>query len=96
MNPVVAPVGDSEEEDWEGCLSVPDMRGMVPRFTSVRVEAYDRHGKPLRFTADGFHARVMQHECDHLDGRVYLDRMRSMATLTFLPEFQRYWLTSRD
>ena len=72
------------------------MRGMVPRFTSVRVEAYDRQGKPLRFTADAFHARVVQHECDHLDGRVYLDRMRSMATLTFLPEFQRYWLTSRD
>ena len=96
MNPVVTPVGDTQEEDWEGCLSVPEMRGMVPRFTSVRVEASDRHGKPLRFTADGFHARVVQHECDHLDGRVYLDRMRSMATLTFLPEFQRYWLTSRD
>jgi peptide deformylase len=96
VNPVVTPVGDTQEEDWEGCLSVPDMRGMVPRFTGVRVEASDRHGKPLRFTAEGFHARVVQHECDHLDGRVYLDRMRSMATLTFLPEFQRYWLTSRD
>lgn len=93
INPRVAPVGDAQEEDWEGCLSVPDLRGMVPRFTRVRVEAYGREGKPVHFTADGFHARVVQHECDHLDGKLYVDRMSSMDTLTFLPEFQRYWLT---
>ena len=93
INPRVTPVGDAQEEDWEGCLSVPDLRGMVPRFTRVRVEAYDREGKLVHFTADGFHARVVQHECDHLDGKLYVDRMRSMDTLTFLPEFQRYWLT---
>ena len=62
-----------------------------PEFTD-EIESWGRDGKPLRFSADGFHARVVQHERDHLDGKVYLDRMRSMETLTFLPEFQRYWL----
>lgn len=92
VNPVITPVGKEQEEDWEGCLSVPDLRGKVPRFTRVRVEAYGRDGRPLRFAAADFHARVIQHECDHLDGKVYLDRMRSMDTLAFLPEFHRYWL----
>jgi peptide deformylase len=92
INPKITPVGQEQEEDWEGCLSVPDLRGQVPRWTRVRVEAYGRDGKPVKFTAEGFHARVVQHECDHLDGTVYLDRMRSMATLSFLPEFHRYWL----
>jgi peptide deformylase len=90
VNPVVTPVGTAVEEDWEGCLSVPGLRGKVPRATRVRVEAYDRKGARLRFTADDFHARVVQHECDHLDGKVYLDRMTSMASLAFLPEFERY------
>jgi peptide deformylase len=92
INPVVQAVGTSVDEDWEGCLSVPGLRGRVPRATRVRVEAYDRHGKKLRVTADDFHARVVQHECDHLDGKVYLDRMTSMASLTFLPEFERWVL----
>jgi peptide deformylase len=92
VNPRLTPVGTEQAEDWEGCLSVPDLRGMVPRYATVRVEASDRDGRPLGFTATGFHARVVQHECDHLDGRVYLDRMRSMETLSFLPEFHRYWL----
>jgi peptide deformylase len=92
VNPKITPATNEMEEDWEGCLSVPDLRGQVPRYTRVRVEAYGRDGKPLRFAADGFHARVVQHECDHLDGTVYLDRMRSMATLSFLPEVHRYQL----
>jgi peptide deformylase len=92
VNPKITPATTDTDEDWEGCLSVPDLRGQVPRFTRVKVEASDRDGKPLRFTADGFHARVIQHECDHLDGIVYLDRMRSLATLSFLPEFHKYWL----
>jgi peptide deformylase len=99
VNPIVTPIGTTVEEDWEGCLSVPNLRGRVPRATRVRVEAYDRKGARLRFTADDFHARVIQHECDHLDGKVYLDRMTSMASLTFLPEFERYVLggpTPRD
>jgi peptide deformylase len=93
INPHLTPLGAEQDEDWEGCLSVPDLRGMVPRFTRIRVEGYGRDGRPLSFEARDFHARVVQHECDHLDGKVYLDRMRAMDTLTFLPEFQRYWLT---
>jgi peptide deformylase len=96
VNPVITPLTKELDEDWEGCLSVPDLRGMVPRPTRVRVEGHGRDGQRLRFTADGFHARVVQHECDHLDGVVYLDRMRSMETLSFLPEFHRYWLSQRD
>jgi len=92
VNPKITPATKEIDEDWEGCLSVPDLRGQVPRYTRVRVEAYGRDGRPLRFAADGFHARVVQHECDHLDGVVYLDRMRSMATLSFLSEFQKYRL----
>jgi len=92
INPVITPTTTEQDEDWEGCLSVPDLRGQVPRFTRVRVEAWGGDGRRLSFAAEGFHARVVQHECDHLDGVVYLDRMRSMATLSFLPEFHRYWL----
>jgi peptide deformylase len=92
VNPRLMPLTEEQEEDWEGCLSVPDLRGRVPRFTRLQVEAYGRDGAPVRFETTGFHARVVQHECDHLDGKVYLDRMRSMESLTFLPEFHRYWL----
>jgi len=96
VNPRITALGSELEEDWEGCLSVPDLRGRVPRFAHVRVEGYGRDGKTLRFDAQGFHARVVQHECDHLDGKVYLDRMRSMESLSFLPEFRRYWLPQAD
>jgi len=92
VNPKITPATKEMDEDWEGCLSVPDLRGRVPRYSRVKVEAYGRDGAPLRFTADGFHARVVQHECDHLDGMVYLDRMRSMESLSFLSEFHKYWL----
>jgi peptide deformylase len=68
------------------------MRGRVSRPTRVHVEALARDGRPLRFDTEGFHARVVQHECDHLDGLLYVDRMTSMASLTFLSEFQRHWL----
>jgi peptide deformylase len=90
INPRITALTDEIEEDWEGCLSLPGLRGLVPRVTRVRVEAYDRTGRTLRFDAGGFHARVVQHECDHLDATVYVDRMRSMASLAFLDEFQRY------
>ena len=96
VNPRITPLGTEQDEDWEGCLSVPDLRGKVPRHTRVRVEAYGHDGKQLRFDAAGFHARVVQHECDHLDGKVYLDRMPSMESLSFLPEFRRYWLPQAD
>jgi len=88
VNPVVTPIGDELEHGWEGCLSVPDLRGIVPRFARVRLEALDRDGKPYSLEASGFFARVIQHECDHLDGRVYLDRMDGMRSLTFIKEFE--------
>ena len=92
VNPRITPLTDEMEEDWEGCLSIPDVRGRVPRFKSIQVEAWDRKGVALRFVASGFHARVIQHEWDHLNGKVYLDRMSNLTTLSFLTEFARYWL----
>ena len=92
VNPTITPLSEDVEEDWEGCLSIPDLRGMVPRYKSVRVQALDRQGKETDFVANEFHARVIQHEFDHLDGKVYLDRMRDFSTLTFLQEFARYWM----
>lgn len=92
INPEITPLTEEMDEDWEGCLSVPDLRGRVPRYTKIRLRAYDRHGKRVDFVAEGFHARVIQHECDHLQGKVYLDRMRNMSSLTFLEEFAKYGL----
>jgi len=91
FNPEVEPLGEEMEEDWEGCLSVPDFRGKVPRYKKIHVRALDRSGAKLDFVAAGFHARVIQHEWDHLNGKVYLDRMRDLSTLTHLQEFARYW-----
>jgi peptide deformylase len=92
VNPVWSPIGDEMEDGWEGCLSVPDMRGMVPRHTAVRLEALDRTGARVSVVAKEFLARVIQHETDHLDGVVYLDRMRDLSTLTHLAEWNRHWL----
>jgi len=96
VNPVVTPLTDEQVEDWEGCLSVPDLRGRVPRWGAVRLEGYDRHGQRLELTAKDFFARVIQHEHDHLNGRVYLDRMRDLATLAHIAEWQKYWLGARE
>ncbi|MBI3785241.1 MAG: peptide deformylase [Deltaproteobacteria bacterium] len=90
INPKITPQTKEADEDWEGCLSVPDLRGKVPRFTQVKIEAYDRQGKRLNYVAKGFEARVAQHECDHLLGKVFLDRMTSMESLSFVKEFMRY------
>jgi peptide deformylase len=92
VNPKITALTDEMEEDWEGCLSIPDLRGRVPRYKSIRVQALDRNGGELDFVAENFHARVIQHEFDHLNGKVYLDRMRDLSTLTFLQEFARYWM----
>ena len=92
VNPKITPLSDAMEEDWEGCLSIPDLRGKVPRYMGIRVRAWDRHGQELDYIANGFHARVIQHEFDHLNGQVYLDRMRDFSTLSFLQEFARYWM----
>ena len=88
VNPVVTPLGPETVAGWEGCLSIPDLRGLVPRFARIRLEALDREGQPYVLEAEGFHARVIQHECDHLEGRVYLDRMKDMRSLSFIKEFE--------
>lgn len=92
INPRVTVLAQDTVDGWEGCLSIPELRGIVPRFHELRVEALDRHGQPLEFIAKDFHARVVQHEHDHLQGKVYLDRMPSLDTLTHLSEWRRYWL----
>lgn len=92
INPIITPLTEEFEDDWEGCLSIPDMRGKVPRYKSIRVQSLDPTGAPVDFVASGFHARVVQHEWDHLNGKVYLDRMPDLSTLTFITEFARYWL----
>ncbi len=94
INPEIEPIGTGTEEDWEGCLSIPDIRGRVPRAAEIRVQGLDRHGKEQRFTASGFAARVIQHETDHLDGVLFVDRMQSLDSLTFLSEYERF--TARD
>jgi peptide deformylase len=91
INPEIVPTGSALEDGWEGCLSIPDVRGMVPRHTDITVKALDRTGKNVELRLTGFPARVAQHETDHLDGVLFLDRMKSMQTLTFLDEFSRYW-----
>jgi peptide deformylase len=91
INPELTPVGDDVVEDWEGCLSIPEVRGRVPRARHIVVQAFDRRGKRTELRASGFTARVIQHETDHLDGILFLDRMKSFQTLTFLEEFGRYW-----
>lgn len=91
INPELTLVGASDQLGWEGCLSIPDVRGRVPRAPEVRVKAYDRSGRQIAFTAKGFPARVIQHEFDHLDGVLFFDRMASFESLTFLEEYERYW-----
>jgi peptide deformylase len=90
INPAIVPNGDQREEGWEGCLSIPDIRGMVPRFTDITVRALDRNGKKTELRLKNFAARVAQHETDHLDGILFFDRMTSMQSLTFLEEYSRF------
>ena len=79
LNPVITPIGDAEEEGWEGCLSVPGLRGVVPRWARIRYTGFDLYGDPIDRTVDGFHARVVQHECDHLIGKLYPMRVRDFT-----------------
>ena len=96
INPVITPIGSDIVEDWEGCLSIPDVRGTVPRARAIKVAALDRDGGRIDITSKDFPARVIQHETDHLDGVLFLDRMRSFHTLAFLDEYARYWAKDRD
>ena len=79
LNPQITPIGDAQEEDWEGCLSVPGLRGVVPRYARIRYSGFDPQGQRIEREADGFHARVVQHECDHLVGVLYPMRVRDFA-----------------
>lgn len=96
INPRITPVTDQMVEDWEGCLSIPDLRGKVPRFREIEVQAHDRRGRPLHLKASDFFARVIQHEVDHLVGILFLDRMKGFETLTYLDEYARYWARQED
>jgi peptide deformylase len=91
INLEVTPLGPELEDDWEGCLSLNDFRGRTPRYREVRAKALNRQGRPVEFVATGFHARVLQHERDHLLGKVFIDRMPSFETLSYLSEFGRFW-----
>lgn len=91
INPAIVYYGPEQLEHWEGCLSVDGLRGKVTRPSSIRVTALDREGKPLDFEATGLYAVCIQHEMDHLIGKVFLDRMADLSTLTQLTEFDRYW-----
>jgi peptide deformylase len=96
INPEIIPNGSSTEEGWEGCLSIPDIRGMVPRCTDITVKALDRNGQEVELRLKDFAARVAQHETDHLDGVLFFDRMTSMQSLTYLEEFSRYHAKDDD
>ena len=96
INPEITPVGRSIVDGWEGCLSIPDIRGRVPRAETVRVKGYDRTGAPVDATISGLPARVVQHETDHLDGILFFDRMQSFETLSYLEEYRRYWARDDD
>jgi len=94
INPEIVPNSAGRQEGWEGCLSIPDIRGMVPRFTDITVRALDRNARPFDLRVTNFAARVAQHEADHLDGLLFLDRMPAMHSLTYLDECSR--LHSKD
>jgi len=83
VNPVITPLGDEQEDDWEGCLSIPGLRGRVPRYTRIRYSGFDPYGDPIALEAEGFHARVVQHECDHLIGKLSPMRMRDLTQLGY-------------
>ena len=86
VNPILEPIGEAVEEDWEGCLSVPGMRGLVPRFSALRYRGHDQFGATIDRTVSGFHARVVQHECDHLIGVLYPMRIRDLRNFGFIAE----------
>jgi peptide deformylase len=90
VNPMLTPQAGELVYDWEGCLSIPDLRGLVPRHPAVHVRGLDRQGQPLDYVAQGFEARIVQHEYDHLNGVLFLDRMRDLKALAFREEWERY------
>ena len=96
INPTITPLSDAMREDWEACLSVPELTGLVPRWTSIRYSGLGLDGEPIERIADGFHARVVQHECDHLDGILYPKRMTDLSMLMFSEERRHYMKAAID
>ena len=89
INPKITPLSDEQDDAWEGCLSVPGLRGRVPRYTHIHYQGFDQNGQSFSREVTGFHARVVQHECDHLDGILYPQRMKSMRDFGFREELER-------
>jgi peptide deformylase len=96
VNPEITALGRDLVEDWEGCLSIPDIRGKVPRNRRIRVRGFGRDGEALDMELEDFQARVFQHENDHLNGVLFFDRMKSFETLAFLDEYSRFWAKDKD
>ena len=96
VNPEITPLSPETVEDWEGCLSIPDIRGRVPRNRRVRLRGFDRDGVPIDMELEDFPARVVQHEYDHLNGVLFFDRMKSFESLAFLEEYSRFWAKDDD
>ena len=96
INPEIVSTGSATVEGWEGCLSIPEIRGMVPRQIAITVRGLDRNGQLMELHLKDFPSRVVQHETDHLDGILFFDRMDSLKTLTYMEEFTKYWAKSED
>ena len=96
INPVITPLDDSTEDGWEGCLSVPGLRGLVTRYSNIHYRGFDQFGKLIEREASGFHARVVQHECDHLDGVLYPQRMTDMRSFGYLDALSENDLITRQ
>ena len=91
INPIFEPLGNEKEDDWEGCLSIPQMQGLVRRFKKIKYHGYDLTGKKIENEAEGLHARVIQHEIDHLDGILYIKRLADQKAFGFENEISKYW-----
>ncbi|MEM6457151.1 MAG: peptide deformylase [Acidobacteriota bacterium] len=96
INPMLEPLSGALVTDWEGCLSIPDLRGLVPRRPAVRLHGLDRRGEPMALTLEDYEARIVQHEYDHLNGIVFLDRMPDLRSLAFRDEWQAYLTVADD
>ena len=96
INPEIVANSETRDDSWEGCLSIPDIRGMVPRYSDITLKALDRDGRPFEMKLKKFAARVAQHEADHLDGVLFFDRMQTLQSLTYLEEFSRYHAKDDD
>ncbi len=96
INPIFKPIGDEKEDDWEGCLSIPGMQGLVSRFKKISYYGYDLDGNKIECTAEGLHARVVQHEIDHLDGILYTSRLTDQKAFGFEKEIVKFWKNEKN